>query len=179
MKPRMPPEILIADERHAEMASALVRESFDRYIAAQWEPQACEAFLQEASVERLRAALPVAAYGAIAMLQGEPAGFIFLPTPSLLAMLFVRPAHLGQGIGAGLWAAARSHLEAHHPDTKTVEVNASTYGVAAYRAMGFYPISEPFRVRGAVATRMACWLPGRTLASAALHSGERGEPTDG
>jgi hypothetical protein len=46
-------------------------------------------------------------------------------------MLFVHHAQLGKGIGARLWEAARLHVDSHHPDVKTVELNASPYAVTA------------------------------------------------
>lgn len=155
--------IVRAEAGHAELASALVQESFDRFVATDWTAAARAAFLAEASVEKLRGGLEDAAYAALALRGDAALGFIYLPTPALLAMLFVHPQHLGQRIGSLLWEAARAHLEAHHPQTRTVELNASNYGVPAYRAMGFYPISEPYLKSGAIATRMACWLPARTL----------------
>lgn len=159
----MTPQIVPATAEHAAAASALVRESFDRFVAPDWEAQACAVLYTEASVERLTLAIPAATYAALAQVGDGFAAFILLSRPSLLGMLFVRPSHVRQGLGALLWEAARAHVEAQYPDTKTVELNASPYAVPAYRAMGFYPISEPFRRGGALATRMACWLPGRAL----------------
>lgn len=158
-----PVRIVRAEAGDAQIASVLVHESFDRFVAADWTPDARAAFLAEASVEKLRDGIAAAAYAALAMRDGVALGFIYLPTPALLAMLFVHPQHLGQRIGSLLWEAARTHVETHHPQTRTVELNASSYGVPAYRAMGFYPISEPYIKSGAIATRMACWLPARTL----------------
>jgi hypothetical protein len=43
------------------------------------------------------------------------------------------------------------------------QLNSSPYAVDAYRALGFFPISHAYKRDGAVATRMACWLPGRRL----------------
>jgi GNAT superfamily N-acetyltransferase len=161
----MPPTLVTATAHHAEVACELVQQSFDHFVAPQWEPRAREVLYAESSVAKLRLAIPAATFAALARADDEFAGFILMPKPSLLAMLFVRPHRVRQGIGAMLWNAARTHVEAHHPETKTVELNASPYAVAAYRAMGFYPISEPFRRAGSVATRMACWLPGRALAA--------------
>ena len=88
---------------------------------------------------------------------------ILLPRPTLVQLLFVAPNHLRKGIGRALWNAARAHLEEKHSGVTTVELNSSPYALAAYKALGFFPISEPFRRKGAVATRMACWLPGKAL----------------
>lgn len=155
-----------AEAADAAAVSALVQESFSEFVAHDWEPRACDLFMAQSSPERFAASIPEAAYAAVAQAGAELAGFILLSSPSLLAFLFVRRSWLRRGVASQLWNAAREYLEAHHPEVKTVELNSSPYAVGAYRALGFYPISEPFRRGGCLATRMACWLPGRALALA-------------
>ena len=70
---------------------------------------------------------------------------------------------ISQVVQAGFLAHVAREWEL---SAQQVELNSSPYAVPAYRALGFFPISEPFRRQGAVATRMACWLPGRALARA-------------
>jgi GNAT superfamily N-acetyltransferase len=159
----MQPTVVVATEDHAQIVSEIVRASFDHFVAPDWQPEARDVFFAETSAEKLRLAISSSTYAALAETSDGFAGFILMARPSLLAMLFVRPRNVRQGIGALLWEAARGHIETHYPETKTVELNASSYAVAAYRAMGFFPISEPFRRSGSLATRMACWLPGRAL----------------
>ena len=81
-------------------------------------------------------------------------------------MLFVHPQSLRQGIARSLWEAVRTDVEARHPEVTTVELNSTPYAIAAYHALGFAEISEPFDLDGCVATRMACWLPARRLIGA-------------
>ena len=151
----------------APALSALVQESFNQFVAPDWQPEACEVFMTESSVEWFTSSIPQAAYAAVAHAADELVGMVLMPTPSVLAFLFVRPGLLRSGIGSLLWEAARAHIETHHPSVKTIELNSSPCAVAAYRAYGFYPMSEPFRRGGCLATRMACWLPGRALAAGA------------
>ncbi len=147
----------------APALSALVQRSFLALSAGDWEPHARQVFLGEAGPERLPRIIAEASYAA-AVFEGEaPLGFLLMPRPSLLALLFVDPDHLRRGIASALWESARTHLELHHPETRTVELNATPYAFEAYRHLGFYPISEPFFTDGCRATRMACWLPGRSL----------------
>jgi hypothetical protein len=47
-----------------------------------------------------------------------------------------------------------------------VELNSSPYAVGAYKALGSFLLSKPYKPEGAVATRMACWLPVRGLETA-------------
>ena len=150
----------------ASAVSALVQAAFAEFVAPDWEPQAQEVFAAESSPARFAQLLLEPAFAAVAERGEQLLGFILLPTPNLLAFLFVDGRSHRQGIAKALWQAARSHVELAFPATKTVELNSSPHAVAAYRALGFYPISEPFRRGGCVATRMACWLPGQALASA-------------
>jgi len=149
----------------AERISRLVHRSFSQLAANDWEPHARQVFLGEASAAAIASALQAPAFAAVETVDKEPTGFILMRQPSTLAMLFVHPAHLRQGIGRRLWEAARSHIEAAFPEVKTVELNATPYAFHAYKALGFAPISAEFTHGGCRATRMACWLPARALAA--------------
>lgn len=164
--PRMQSAIRPATVADAAAISALVQESFTRFVAPDWEPEARTVFMRESSPERLSTSISSATFAAVAEVDDQIVGIILLPTPSRLALLFVRAAWHRRGIATQLWQAARGHIEAHHAATATVELNASLYAVAAYRALGFYPISEPLRKGGCLAIRMACWLPGLALTRA-------------
>lgn len=143
--------------------AGLVQATFMQFVAPDWEPNAVKHFLGESSADRFALLIPKATYSVLAHVDNEIAGFILLPTPNLLAFLFVSGTHHGKGVARSLWQSACVHIETHHTDVKTIELNSSPYAVNAYRALGFYPISEPFRHGGCLATRMACWLPGRYL----------------
>jgi GNAT superfamily N-acetyltransferase len=148
----------------AEDASALVHLSFRELAAADWQPDANEGFLAESSPVVLRNKLQSPAYAAIAETETrDAAGFILITDPSVLTLLFVHPRYLRQGIGRALWEAARAHIESAFPQIKTVELNATPVAVGFYRSLGFVPISSAFRYKGARGTRMACWLPARSL----------------
>jgi len=153
----------------ADRISALVHASFNELCANDWEPNAVRVFLEETSPLALSVALEQPAFAAIESERGgEPIGFILMPRPSLVSLLFVHPAHLRKGVARRLWEAARGHIEAAYPETKTVELNSTPYALSAYRALGFVPISTEFARRGCRATRMACWLPARALGADAL-----------
>jgi GNAT superfamily N-acetyltransferase len=147
----------------AEDVSALVQRGFAEFVAPDWEADAVATFMAETSGECIRKLMETATFHAVAEAQGQLLGFILMPNPSLIGLLFVRPEYLRTGIAKSLWQSARRHIETECKAIKTVELNSSPYAVSAYRALGFYPISEPFRRRGSVATRMACWLPGKAL----------------
>ena len=149
-----------------EAVSFLVQRSFAAFVAPDWKANAVSTFMAETSVECMQKLVDTAAFHAVAESQGQLLGFILMPSPSLIGLLFVSPDHLRSGIAKSLWGSARTRIEAEFKTVKTVELNSSPYAVGAYRALGFYPISEPFRRRGCVATRMACWLPGEALKTA-------------
>ncbi|MCE9660692.1 MAG: GNAT family N-acetyltransferase [Burkholderiales bacterium] len=152
-----------ANARDASAISALVQAGFVEHIASDWEPSARQSFIEDTSAEKLAPKLAEAAI-CIAAVQGDQVlGVIFLPRPTLVQLLFIAPEHLRKGIARSLWSAVRAQLAERHPEVTTVELNSSPYAVGAYRALGFFPISQPFRRKGAVATRMACWLPGEAL----------------
>jgi predicted GNAT family N-acyltransferase len=147
----------------AEMASALVQQSFIQLVGPDWEPHAVDTFLAETSCKCVRDLISKTAFSAVAEVQDQLVGFILMPSPALIGLLFVKPDFLRNGIAKSLWQAARHHIETTYKEVKTVELNSTPYAVAAYRALGFYPISEPYRREGCLATRMACWLPGEAL----------------
>lgn len=145
------------------MASDLVHQSFRELAAAAWEANAREVFLAESSPDRLRDSLQSPAFAAGAFSGRTMVGFLLMRKPASLSMLFVRPGSLRLGIGRQLWEQARSHIEAAFPEVKTVALNSTPYAFAFYRSVGFVPISAEFTVGGCRATRMACWLPARSL----------------
>ena len=146
--------------------SELVQAGFTAHIAADWELSAQHEFIAETQAGKLASKLSEAALCLVCENGTQVVGVIFLPRPTLVQLFFVAPSQLRQGIGRMLWEAVRTHLEESHPEVKTVELNSSPYALAAYKALGFFPISKPFRRKGAVATRMACWLPGEALEQA-------------
>lgn len=153
----------LATADDSQQASSLIRSSFLTLSAADWEPDARDRFLNEASAETLQKRIPLAAYAGCATMGSEFVGFIFMPKPSHVANLFVSPDATRLGIGHELWERARLTIEARFPDVHTVELNATSFSVPFYQELGFAPISAPFTLRGCRAVRMACWLPAREL----------------
>jgi predicted N-acetyltransferase YhbS len=163
---RMKPHIRTATPEDAQSISQLVQSSFRTHVAADWELEAQDSFYSETSADKLAARIAESTFAAVYAKDDEVIGVILLPRPNLIQLCFVATDHLRQGIAGVLWQAARDYLEENFPEVKTVELNASPYAVEAYSAMGFFPISKQYKRRGSVATRMACWLPNRDLASA-------------
>ena len=164
MSPTLNARIRDGSPEDAAAVSELVRSSFGAYVAADWAPGAQLSLLADTSAEKLATRIAESVIVLVHEERGCILGVILLPRPTLVQLCFVAPGYLGKGIGRSLWEGARARIEERFPEVKTVELNSSPYAVAAYKALGFYSISEPFVRDGAVATRMACWLPGRALA---------------
>ena len=151
-----------ASQVDAEAASELIHASFTAVAAVDWEVSARTKFLQESAPQAIAAAIASAAVALVASTAGRTVGFLLMPSPRLLALLFVHPEALRTGIGSCLWERARSAIEVAHPEVQTVELNATPNSVPFYCTLGFVPISKEFAHHGCRATRMACWLPARS-----------------
>jgi GNAT superfamily N-acetyltransferase len=131
--------------RHAKAEDALaiselVQAGFVAYIAAGLEPSAQQSFLEDTTADKLAPRLSEAAVCLVCEQGAQVVGVIFLPRPTLVQLLFVAPGHLRNGIARALWDAVRALLQEKHPEVTTVELNSSPYAVAAYKALGFFPI---------------------------------------
>jgi len=156
----------------AEAISDLVHLSFTELAARDWEPNARKVFLAESSPASMRAAAKPA-YLQAAFDADRPVGFISMPTPTFVGLLFVHPRYLRQGIGRALWEQARAFIDKTYPEAETVETNSTPYALEFYRSVGFVPISAEFIKSGCRATRMACWLRARALGADVLRAQER------
>ena len=158
-----------ASQADAMAVSELIHASFSALAAADWGESAGTTFLAETAPDALAAAIASSALTLVASTADRPVGLLLMPSPRLLALLFVHPSCLRHGIGRKLWEQARATIEANHPEVQTVELNATPNSVPFYRAIGFAPISTEFEFRGCRATRMACRLTGRS------HRGDVGD----
>ena len=159
----MAPTFRVVSTSEATLASDLVQLSFLELAGGDWEPHARQAFLNESAPIALSKALNTAIFAAGAFVESAMVGFVLMPKPSQLSMLFVHPGYLRRGIARQLWDKAHSHVETNFPEIKTIELNATPYAVNFYRSVGFVPIAAEFTVDGCRATRMACGLPARGL----------------
>ena len=147
----------------ADAASQVAHQSFGAYIAPDWESSASAHFYDRSTPEVLSETIARASYTGGAFVGVSLLGFILMPQPSFVRMLFVRPDVMRQGVGRQLWESARVHIEQAFPAVATVELNSSPHAIGFYRRLGFVAISAPFDRDGGRATRMACWLPARSL----------------
>ncbi len=132
-------QIRTASGLDAKAASALVSASFNELAAADWEPHARDAFLAEAEPKALAGKIERCAYCAAALADETMLGFLLMPTPALLGMLFVHPDWLRRGVGGELWETARQYVEGNQKSVRTVELNATPYAVPFYLSLGSCP----------------------------------------
>lgn len=142
----------------ADSLSALVHRSFTASASQDWEPIACTTFYAETSPAALRTNISVAAYVAAAYDGKNPVGFVLMPNPSTVGMLFVDPARQRNGIGRSLWESSRAYLRANYPEIIKVTLNSTPCAYSFYRALGFVAVGDEFVIRGCRATRMICSL---------------------
>ena len=65
-----------------------------------------------------------------------------------VSLLFVEPAYQRRGVATRLVRRAASFCIEQKPGLRHITVNASPKGVPAYRAMGFYPLTEEQKKEG-------------------------------
>lgn len=162
----LPGQVRPAQAHDFAAISDVVQAAFVQHVAPDWSASAQADFLRDTTPQKLEASFAAAHFAAVFELGGQVLGVIAMPRPTLVQLLFVMPSHIGQGMARALWEAARVHLAQHCPEVKTVELNSTPFALPIYQALGFYPISRAFCREGAVATRMACWLPERSLCAA-------------
>lgn len=147
----------------ASAAAELIRTTFDACVAPDWSQQAAATFRSEIAPERLGSSLAAAAYQQLCVADDRLIGLVVLDEPHLLTLLFVDPAFHRRRVASTLLESALSFVETRHPQTRIVELNATPHSVPFYSARGFFPISPPFTRRGCRVTRMAYWMPYRTM----------------
>jgi GNAT superfamily N-acetyltransferase len=136
-----------------------IQRAFDASVACDWTAEARATFFAEASPENLRKAFTEAFFGEVAMAGDVCVGAILLPTPRLLALLFVDPEFQRRHIASTLFSHAAAAVIAADPPVSTISLNSTRAAIPFYESRGFFRISPEFTRSGALAQRMALWLP--------------------
>lgn len=117
------------------------RASVDVLLRPLYDGDAIDAWLQQITPEKFER---VGEHGEIILLAeeaGEPLGFVsYCSQSTILGMWYVRPQHVGKGIGAALLAEAERAMRAAGCRKATTE--ASTYARPAFQALGWIVIDE-------------------------------------
>lgn len=152
-------------------ASALVADSFARFVGHAYPPEGVREFMAFAAADAMAARLADGAIALVAEQSGELVGYVELRGADHVAMLFVAPQRLRQGIGSGLFDAAMEQARIRKPDLARVTVNSSTYAVTVYERLGFRATGPEQTVNGMTFVPMACSVVGRRRSRTGTSSG--------
>lgn len=144
-------------------ATELVQRVFDAFVGADYAPEGRETFYRFLGTVRNAGKTAPDAYkiwGAFA--EGALAGVLAgNPASDHINLLFVDSAHHRKGIAAALFAAMEQ--DARALGVPAITVNASRYGLPAYRKLGFWETGRELLRDGICFTPMARYLHGVLL----------------
>ena len=141
----------------AERISALVRASFDEFIAPDYTEQGMAEFRRYAEAEALRRRSERDHFVMVAEVDGVLAGMIEVRDCNHVALLFVAKGFHRRGIAARLLERGLAEARAR-PDVARVTINSSRYGVPAYERLGFRQTGPERAVNGIVFIPLAMRL---------------------
>lgn len=134
--------IRILEPGEVAVASQLVVQVFNRFVAPQFPPEGREEFLSYATPEALAQRLSegnlmLAAYSGTRL-----KAFLEMREPAHIAFFFTDGLVQGRGIGKRLLRRALELYREQKGDFRRVTVNASLNALEAYRRLGFEPTDE-------------------------------------
>lgn len=132
----------------------MVHRSFASHGTHGWSNVAIEKFMRESSPPDLTSQLRSAFLALVAYSGPYIIGFVLMPTPSVLSMLFVDPDHFRQGIGRDLWLACVARLDGDSRAAGVVSLNSTAAAIPFYLSLGFVAQGGEFERGGCRATRM-------------------------
>jgi len=143
-------DILIkpAVEADLEACAALVRKSFDRFVAPGYSPEGRETFYRFIRVEELRSLLGRGFSILCAWQEEALAGVLAVREVSHISLFFVDPRYMHRGVGRRLMASLLEELRSRKPLVTEVTVHSSPYAREIYRQLGFRAVGEPLEQNG-------------------------------
>lgn len=142
----------------AEPIAALVRASFDEFIAPEYSAQGVEEFHRYAGAEAFLRRAERDHFVMVAETGGALAGMIEIRDCNHVALLFVAKEFHRRGIARALLERALPEARRRRPDLERVTINSSRYGVQAYERLGFRQTGPERAVGGIVFIPMALRL---------------------
>lgn len=136
----------------------LVKEVFDKFMAADYTAEGIKNFYEFISPASLRERLSSGNLFFIAEKDGIPAGIIELRDNSHIALFYVKESLHGKGIGRKLFEhALQSPL--FNPRDRMISVNSSAYAEPVYVKFGFVRNVPPMMKDGMAFISMQLKLP--------------------
>ncbi len=143
-------QIRTMEARDIAPVAALLRQLAIQFITNEMSAEAGAAFLDQHDAPALARRLEQAYQYQVAEQDDVIIGFVGVREQSHLFHLFVAQAWHGRGVARALWQHAMQHAGHHGPYT----VNASTYALKAYQALGFVPTMPAQCANGVTYTPM-------------------------
>lgn len=125
----------------AEQVSAMIMDSFNRFVAADFDDFGKENFADFAAPENLRLRQHYGYLTLVAEAGGEVRGMIQIRPPSHLLMLFVQKEFQGLGLATALVSEAIERVRKDPRPADFMTVNSSPYAIGFYRRLGFEPVA--------------------------------------
>lgn len=126
--------------------SRLVLEVFNKFVAADLEPDGIEEFLRFANPQALRARCQPNGFVLVACKAETIVGMLEFIPPDRIAMLFV--SLRGQGIARELLARAIARVRTDNPQLLKLTVNSSLYAKPIYEKLGFQATGAVTTING-------------------------------
>ncbi|WP_019605494.1 GNAT family N-acetyltransferase [Teredinibacter turnerae] len=134
-------QIVRYQPRYAVACGALVRASFERFVAADISPEGQNHFFS--IVARVLGENHAGYTTFCALRNEEPVGIISMRETCHLSLFFCEPGSMGHGLGRMMLSALEQHLISAHPAGCELTVNSSLFAVNIYRRLGFKVCGEP------------------------------------
>jgi GNAT superfamily N-acetyltransferase len=122
--------------------SAMIQESFHRFIARDYTAEGLKKFLEETNVEGISRILGewpllLVSEGRMGNERSAVSGMIGLRLRNHISLFFVDALWHGKGVGRLLLREAIQKTLQNNPDVTSITVNSSPFAVGFYEKMGF------------------------------------------
>lgn len=130
-------------EKNLTMALELVRQVFMNCVSGDFEEKGIrtfEYFIRRENMEECMRSGEMVFFGAYE--STRLVGVIAMRSGHHVSLLFVDEAYQRRGVAKRLLRRGAAYCIDQNPMLRHITVNASPVGIPAYKAMGFYPLSE-------------------------------------
>jgi predicted N-acetyltransferase YhbS len=138
-------EVSVLDPAEAEVAMAVVKESFDLCVAPDYAQQGRELFAQVVTADYLCSLPHRQGFTLVAKLEGRMVGMCAFRDGHHVTLFFVLPEFQGRGIGRRLFDSAVERVRRNVSGATKLEVHSSPVAVSVYQALGF-SVTAPEKV---------------------------------
>jgi GNAT superfamily N-acetyltransferase len=142
-------ELSLLNPAEADMAMAVVKESFDACVAPDYAQEGRDLFVQVVTAGYLCSLPNRQGFTLVAKLDGRMVGMCAFRDGHHVTLFFVLPECQGRGIGRRLFDTAVERVRRNVPGASKLEVHSSLVAVPVYQALGF-SVTGPEKVEGGI-----------------------------